>query len=79
MRQSKTLILSTNIDKKVRNRVFYCHLSPDWRQMAIENSVSNDFSQRKLIGKSVFDCRLSDVVLENPETQLNRPLITEKC
>ena len=29
--------------KIVRNRVFDCHLSPDWRQMAIENTVSNDF------------------------------------
>ena len=30
-RQSKTLLLSTNVDKKiVRNRVCDCHLSPDW-------------------------------------------------
>ena len=43
-RQSKTLILSTNVDKKiVRNSVFDCHLSPGWRQMAIENTVSSDF------------------------------------
>ena len=26
-----------------RNNVFVCHLSPVGRQMAIENSVSNDF------------------------------------
>ena len=36
-----------NIDKCrskiVRNRVFDCHLSPDWRQMAIKNTVSSDF------------------------------------
>ena len=27
----------------VGNRVFYCHLSPDWRQMSIENNVSSGF------------------------------------
>ena len=42
-RQSKTLILSTNVDKIVRNRVLDCHLSPDLRQIAIKNSVSSDF------------------------------------
>ena len=39
-------MLST-IDKRGskidRNSVFDCHLSPVWRQMAIENSVSNNF------------------------------------
>ena len=29
--------------KIVRNSVFDCHLSPDWRQMAIENIISSDF------------------------------------
>ena len=29
--------------KIVRNRVFDCHLSPDRREMAIENTVSNEF------------------------------------
>ena len=29
--------------KIVRNRVFDCHMSPHWRQMAIENTVSIDF------------------------------------
>ena len=33
-RQSKTLILSTNVDKKYLETVFDCHLSPD---------VSSDF------------------------------------
>ena len=48
-RQSKTLILSTNIDKKIdRNRVFYLHLLPD----------SCNFYPRSLIVKSVFDCHL---------------------
>ena len=41
-RQSETLMKSTNVDKIVRNRVYDCHFSPDWRQMAIENSVSSD-------------------------------------
>ena len=40
-------IKNVNIDqhrsKIVRNRVFHCHLSLDWRQMAIENTVSIDF------------------------------------
>ena len=45
--QSKTVILSTTVDqKKVRNRDFDCHLSPDWRQMAIENTVSRDCLER---------------------------------
>ena len=30
--------------KIIRNRVFDCHLSPDRRQMAIENTISSDFS-----------------------------------
>ena len=29
--------------KIVRNIVFDCHLSPKWRQMAIENTVPNYF------------------------------------
>ena len=38
------LILSKNVDQIiVRNRVFECLLSPDWRQKAIVNTVSNDF------------------------------------
>ena len=36
-RQSKTLILSTNVDKKSLGTVF------DWRQIAIENTVSSPF------------------------------------
>ena len=43
-RQSKTLIPSTNADKKsLETEFFDSHLSPDWRQMAIENTVSSDF------------------------------------
>ena len=29
--------------ENVRNVVFGCHLSPNWRQMAIENTVSSEF------------------------------------
>ena len=43
-RQSKTLILSMNLDEKsLETEFFYCHLSPNWQQMAIENTVSRDF------------------------------------
>ena len=41
-RQSKTLILSRNVDKIVRNS-FRLPLSSDWRQIAIENTVSIEF------------------------------------
>ena len=41
-RQSKSLILSANVDKKSLETVFDWHLSPDWRQMAIKNTVSID-------------------------------------
>ena len=41
-RQSKTLKLSMNSNIKiVKNTVFDCHLTPDWRQMAIENTISS--------------------------------------
>ena len=50
-----------NVDKKVRNRAFDCHLSPDWRQMAIENTVSIDFYPCSSIFQSVFVCTLSGV------------------
>ena len=38
--------VNTNDERRskiVRNRVFDCLLSPDWRQMAMENTVSSDF------------------------------------
>ena len=63
--QSKTLIPSTNADQKSFNRyrVFDSHLSPDWRQMAIENYVSSYYDPRSSIVKMVFGCRLSGMVL----------------
>ena len=49
-----------------RNSVFDCQcfrlpLSPHWRQMAIENTVSIDFDPRSSIVEYVFDCRLPGV------------------
>ena len=42
--QSKTLLTIDELGTKIaRNSVFGCHLSPVGRQMAIENSVSNNF------------------------------------
>ena len=42
--------------------VFDCHLSPDWRQMAIKNTVSSDFWSTFVGIFNVFDCRLSGVI-----------------
>ena len=42
-RQPETPILSRNVDKKLLETVFDCHLSPHLQQMAIENNVSIDF------------------------------------
>ena len=40
-----------------------CHLSPNWRQMAIKSTVSNDFRSAFVdCLSSVFDCRLSGVL-----------------
>ena len=52
--------------KIVRNRVFDCHLSPVWRQMAIENTVTSDFFfyLHSSIVKNLFDCRLSGAFIE---------------
>ena len=43
-RQSKMLLTIVEHGSKItRNSVFDCHLSPIRRQMAIKNSVSNNF------------------------------------
>ena len=34
--------------KKARNSVIDSHLSPNWRQMAIENTVSSDFGSARV-------------------------------
>ena len=49
-RQSKTFLTIDECGSNIaRNSDFDCHLSPDWRQMAIENSVSNYFYLRSSI------------------------------
>ena len=60
--QSKTLLtIDERGSKFARNSVFDCHLSPVRRQMAIKNSVSNDFLFTFVDSINVFDCRLSGV------------------
>ena len=63
-RQSKTLlIIGERGSKLVRNSVFDCHLSPVGRQMAIENSVLNEFLSTFVDCIDVFDCHLPGVSL----------------
>ena len=58
--QTKTLSTIDECGSKIdRNSVFYCHLSPMGRQMAIVNTVSIDFWSMFLDSIGVFDCRLS--------------------
>ena len=68
MRQSKTLILSTNVDQKsletgfsiaICLRFFDCHVSPDWRQMAIKISVKIECLIRFLCNRLQYDFKLS--------------------
>ena len=62
-RQLKMLFTIDECGSKiVKSRVFDCHLSPDWRQMAIKNTVSSDFLSTFLHSINVFDCRLSSVI-----------------
>ena len=59
--QSKTLMLSTNVDKIVRNSVSIaiCRQSGDkWQSKTMFLSI---FDRRSLIAQSVFDCRLPGV------------------
>ena len=62
-RQSKTISKIDERGSKIaRNSVFYCHLSPVGRQMAIENSVSYDFGSTLVDSIYVFDYRLPGVI-----------------
>ena len=64
-RQSKTLSTIDERGSKIdRNSVFDSHLSPVWRQMAIENTVSIDFLSTFLDSIGVFDCRLPGVFMQ---------------
>ena len=55
-RQSKTLLAIDERESKIdRDNAFFYHLSPERRQMAIENSVSSDFISRdKWQSKTLF-------------------------
>ena len=61
-RQSKTFILSTNVDQKsLETRVFDCQLSPTgdiWQSKTLFLAI---FDLRSSNVESVFDCRLSGV------------------
>ena len=55
-RQSKMLLIIDECGSKIaRNSVFF------GLEMAIENSVSNDFSSTFVDSINIFDCRLSSV------------------
>ena len=52
----KTLLIIQECGSKLtKNSVFDCHLSPVGRQMAIENSVSNDFLSKFVDSIDIFD------------------------
>ena len=56
--QSTTLLTIDELgSKSTINSVLDCHLSPVGRQMAIKNSVSNDFLSRFVDSIEGFDCR----------------------
>ena len=64
-RQSKTLLTIDERGSEIdRYSVYDCHLSPIGRQMAVENSVSNDFLSSFVARINVFDCRLPGVLLD---------------
>ena len=66
-RQSKTLILSTNVDQKSLEVEFWiaiCHPTGDkWQSKTLFLAI---FDPRSSIVKSVFNCRLPDVILAPP-------------
>ena len=55
--------------KIARNSVFECHLSPAGRQMAIKNSVSNDFLSAFVDSIEVFNCCLPSVINDSSKQQ----------
>ena len=75
------LMIEERGSKIARNNLYDCHLSQVGRQMAIENSVFNDFLSMFLDSINVFDCRLSGVsqVLHSLLTNIHmsRALITK--
>ena len=71
-------VIDRRRSKIIRNRVFDCHLSPDWRQMAIESTVSSVFYWCSSIVKSVFHCRLPDVLMAEGSIMVNENETTIK-
>ena len=68
-RQSKTLFTIDESGSKIaRNSGFDCHLSPIWRQMAIKNSVSNDFCSTFVNGINVFHGCQPGVIYKVPNS-----------
>ena len=64
MWQSKTLLTIGKCASEIATtRVIDCQLSPGWRLMAMENSVSNYFWYTFVDNIDIFDCRLSGVNL----------------
>ena len=64
--QSNTLLTIDGRGSQIhRNSVFDCQLSPVGGQTAIEISVSNDLRSTFVDSINVFDCRLSEVFIEN--------------
>ena len=62
-RQSKTLILSVSIGKKLVETEFSIAICcPTGNKWQLKNTVSSDFDPRLSIFKSVFVCRLSGVM-----------------
>ena len=63
-RQSKVLLTIDEHGSKIdKNSVFNCHFSPVGPQMAIKNSVSNNFLSKLVASINSFDCRLPGVML----------------
>ena len=58
--------------KIVGIRVFNCHLSGNWRHIAIENTLSSYFAPSSLIVNSLFNYRPSGVVLFIKEDKLKK-------
>ena len=54
--------------KIARNRVFDCHLWPNWRQMAIKNTVSSNFLSAFVGCKELFRLPHSQCELERVKT-----------
>ena len=65
------LTIDEHGSKIARNSIFDCHLSPVGRQMAIKNSVSNDFLSTLIDSINVCDCCPSGVLCVGKGLKLN--------